>query len=216
MMKPMKDDLISKLKRMVSEPKIFSLLVSSARGQILYMGVHFSLEEAYTSARKKMESFTEHRKGESIEIDLWNTIPARQAIAQIVEPIHLDSVFPAPAEATASDTTNKSGHLPLPEDQIQSPVQMVKELLNLEDILDKDRIKGGGQTPSEKKYTASEQVRDVRKSKNDLMKKLIVDGDLDQVDKAKDVLGTSSVRYVKNAIAKKKEIINNEEEKDNL
>ena len=43
-------DIISNLKREIMEPKVFAVMVRSENAQALYLGVHFSLEEAYSSA----------------------------------------------------------------------------------------------------------------------------------------------------------------------
>lgn len=191
----MMNELLSKLKRMITEPKVYSLIVTSERAQILYIGVHFSLEEAYGAARQKMEAFAGSRPGEAMDIDLWNTLTARSVLEQILE---------------SSETTPK----PAQPDPATEPMAILDDtppfdLLN--EILSqraKERVQ-----PMKKEHSVKEQAQDVRKTRNALMQKLIDDGDLEQIDKLKDVLGVASRRYVRDAIEKKRSIIKEKKDK---
>ena len=59
------------------------------------------------------------------------------------------------------------------------------------------------QMQPKRKVTASDAARGLRRSKNELMKKLIDEGNVDQISKFKDLLDANSQRYILNAIEKK-------------
>ena len=71
-------DIISNLKREIMEPKVFAVMVRSENAQALYLGVHFSLEEAYSSAVKTLPGW---KPGDNTDIDLWNSMPAKLAVS---------------------------------------------------------------------------------------------------------------------------------------
>ena len=79
------DEKIIKLKTNISLPKLYSLLVGSVHGESLYLGVHFSLEEAYESARINLENTYIHSKGESVDIELWNMISVQDIINSAIQ-----------------------------------------------------------------------------------------------------------------------------------
>ena len=184
------DDILSKIKRQVLEPKIFTLLVSSAHGQVLHLGVHFSLEEAYAAARKRMELLSPHTQEEAIEMQLWNSMPARQAIAHIIDPSKAEALFNPEHTQTitpfASGVFVGNGKLPpLLEDLMKAAKPLIKNSLN------------------DQPTTVIDHIQELKNSKNNLMKKLIEDGDENQVERAKWLLGAYSKRYVLKAIGKK-------------
>lgn len=196
--KDMKDDLISKLKRKITEPKVFSLLISSMRGQIMYMGIHFSLEEAYAEAKRQMNDFSPLKDGESVDLDLWNAIPARQVVSQIVDPSFVDSIF------GRGDKTTDPIEMLHPDMEIDrkdinemtlADIQVAKEAIDFDKIIGEQK---------ESPISIDANLREVRKMKNELMKKLILSGRIELVDKAKSVLGTTSIKYVKNKIEENK------------
>jgi hypothetical protein len=180
---------------MVLEPKVYTLLVSSARGQVLHLGVHFSLEEAYSSARKRLEELTPHNKGDAMDIQLWNSMPARQAIAFITDPTKINEVFPENVQQTITPIAHGAvlvegfGKLP--------PV--------LEALLNATPTMQAAKAPAveEKPPTVTDHIQDLKDSKNDLMKKLIADGDINQVEKIKGLLGSYSRKYVLKEIERK-------------
>lgn len=157
------------IRKSTTESKIFALVVSSKYGQILHVGVHFNLEDAYVNARKKLESIAAHNPSDSIDIGLWDSVPARRIIDAFIDPIHVE-VMPIVPEV---------------------PV-----------IVEKEPIP-----------TVDDYVKDIKDSKNDLMKKLIEEGDLTKVEQLKEFLGTYSKRFVIKAI--KEKIANNQSTVDN-
>jgi hypothetical protein len=161
-------DIFTHLKRMVAEPKVYALTVESSQGQVLYLGVHFSLEEAHVAARDQLESFAPFAlKGDTVSIDLWNIMPARQVIAQLIDPSKISVKSPMSDMMSATKRVEKNDH--------------------------------------QRKITAIDQIEEMKETKNNLMKKLIEDADISQVEKAKKLIGTSSYRYVVKAIEKKHE-----------
>ncbi len=195
-MENMKDDLISKLKRMVTEPKIFSLLLSSDKGQLLYLGIHFSLEEAYSSAKEKMSSLPHVRREESIDIELWNSIPARHVISQIIDPSYF-----GPEIGMADGATNRA-----PGD-----IEYIKEILNLDEILKNNKMKGVD--GKEVDGSVTDDVKEIRRLKNKLIKKIITSENQEGIEDAKSVLGSSSIKYITEKIKEKDTKINKEEGK---
>lgn len=188
------NDILSKIKRLVLEPKLYALLVSSTRGQVLHLGVHFSLEEAYSAARKRMEQLAPHAAGEAIDMQLWNSMPARQVVALITDPTKIDEVFQEGENQVITPIANGViiGSGPLPA--------IFEELLKGTTKEDAPKLK---HPTNEEPPTVIDHIQDLKASKNDLMKKLIEDGDVNQVEKVKDLLGAHSKRYVLKAIEKK-------------
>jgi len=152
-------DIISNLKREIMEPKVFAVMVRSENAQALYLGVHFSLEEAYSSAVKTLPGW---KPGDNTDIDLWNSMPARLALAYLMDPL---------------------------------------KIINMMHIDDRDKDK----VPTKKSDngTASEFIKNIKDTKNDLIKKLIEDGDVDQVEKVKGLISPYSQKYILKEIEKK-------------
>ena len=189
-------DIFTKLKRTVTEPKIYAVMVESARGQVLHLGVHFSLEEAYSAARQRMEVLAPHSQGEAMDIDLWNTIPARQAIAQLMDPSWANELVKLPEGAPEN-----------PVDSHLAPVNQGQIVAgNFPPMLQKLLERPGAVQPIATPTTIptiSDHIKDIKTKKNELMKKLIDDGSISQVEKLKSLLGPYSRRYVLRAIEKK-------------
>lgn len=148
------------IKKSTSESKLFAMIVTSKFGQILYMGTHFSLDEAYSSARRKIESIAPHNPNDSVDIGLWNSMPARALIESFVD--------------------QGQAMIVLPPTGIQVELE-----------------------PEPVSNSVADYVKDIKDSKNDLMKKLIEEGDLEQVEQLKEFLGTYSKRFVIKAIKDK-------------
>lgn len=80
------------LKRRLTEPKVYALVIKVNQNMALYTGVHFSLEEAYTAARRrnaarigKSSNDTDH------ELWMWEimSIQAINDLSSPQEPIEL-------------------------------------------------------------------------------------------------------------------------------
>lgn len=199
-------DILSNIKKNVLEPKVYALMLKSASGQTLHIGVHFSLEEAFSVGVKRMEALVTHHPGEAVDIDLWNCIPARQLIAQMIEPSKVDEVFNVPQGEPS---------LIFPEED----TIFIKNLGDVPSILaaivDSQSPKFSPAQREVKRETlppvptVSECVQDLKVSKNNLMKMLIKSGDIDEVEKVKDLLGSNSRKYVINKIVEEKNISRN-------
>ena len=179
-------DILSNLKKMVVEPKIYTLLVRSPRALVLHLGIHFTLDEAYSVACKNMNGLTPHQPGEPMDIDMWNSLPIRQIIAQSVDPSKAGELFPFIDQKEGQGTIIEATDFPA---VIQSIFNRTTEPLK--------KMKNGS-------ATLTEQIEDMKETKNNLMKKLISNGDIEQVDKLKDLLDANSRRYVLKQIEAKK------------
>lgn len=188
------------LKRAVLEPKIFALMVESARGQVLHLGVYFSLEEAYAAARQRMEILSPLALGEAADIDLWNSMSARQVIAQLMDPAKANELIQALPEGTPKEPVDNS---------IGGPTFVVGggsgDISKFPELLQKLLKKPGAVAPLVNS-TIREQVQDIKTKRNELMKMLIRDGDISRVEELKSVLGSNSYRYVLKAIEKKNKV----------
>jgi hypothetical protein len=186
-------NIFSKIKKIVLEPKIYTILVSSSKGQILYLGMHYSLEEAYASARLKLETLSPHGPGDSIDIDLWNMVTVKQIL--------LDSLDLEKEELVAqnirsnSDASNIVGFNDLPP--------MIKELI-LNPSKDYKPIEVEIEIEEEESRGLEHYVKDLKESRNDLMKKLIDEGDVSKVEEFKTLLGSYARKYVLKAIKDKR------------
>lgn len=196
-------DIFQKIKKTVNEPKIYAVLLNSAQGQILHLGVHFTLEEAYTEARKKLEEVAMLVPGESVELKLWNGMEVRQAIANFMDPNILNEVFKA--NATTAVKGRKKNIL----SQFQ-PIEVTPELLSsileanntppLKADFQEAMINGHthvvkDQAPAEEPSLES-QVRTWKIIKNEIMKRLIEGDDLMAAEAQKATLGINAYKYV--------------------
>ena len=193
------------------EPKVFALLVKSPAGQILHIGAHFTLEEAYSVAVKKVEQLPTYNKGDMVDIDLWNTISAKQVMSQIFEPSGESDNEPnfsgTPSDLIAGSFTKQ---------EVQEFPPALQELLNRATVLSGDEMFNllAGKMEEKKKDLSTEPVmvdyiQHAKDARNDLMKKLIEDGNVEAVEKVKSLLGTTSRKYVLEEIEKKNAGTNN-------
>lgn len=197
-------DILSKIKRMVLEPKIYALLVTSNRGQVIHLGVHFSLEEAYSAARQRMEMLTPHKPGEAMDIELWNMMPARQVIAQITDPMKISAIeTPEGTPKTPTDNNVAPAQGAVVIEGYGKLPPILEALMNSANPEPEPVKQQNGEQPLVAP-TLTDHIQDVKESRNDLMKKLIEDGDLSAVEKVKSLLGSHSRRYVIKAIEERK------------
>jgi len=175
--------LITNHEKMNIEPKIYAVLVKSNRGQFLHIGAHHSLDEAYSRARSAMEGFIPHDKGESIDLDLWNTVSTDKLSKNIDQEL--------------GEITKIGNVIPLTGNNIPPILRAILGGLPLDEE---------SQFPESHKHTIDDYVQDFKSSKNTLMKELIKAGDVTKVEKVKELLGTNARRYVLKAIEKKKPV----------
>lgn len=173
-------DILTKLKKTVLEQRIYALLIKSSRGQVLHLGMHFSLDEAYLLARKRMEDLTPIIPGESVDIELWNSLSIRDIIVQSVDP---SKIVLTPQDILPF----RGGLVPVKSE----PIERIQELPNIP-------------TQSKLILTIEDRVKNVNEARNDLLKKLIETGDISQVEKLKSPIVTATEkRYIIDRIEKK-------------
>lgn len=153
--------LLNKVRRLAQEPKVYSILVKTTAAQVLHIGVHYSLEEAYVAARERLLKIAPVPPGETAEVDLWNYMTARDAILMLCD---------------------------------NSAVPKQKSLIPLEGAPKETHV---GQT------SVPEFVQHIKKSKNDLMQKIIESGDAKLLDGVKNILSKKEVSYIQNKLALK-------------
>jgi hypothetical protein len=190
---------ILNLKKMILEPKVYTMIVHSARGQILHLGVHFTLEEAYSAACKRMEILAPHKYGEAIDIDMWNSMPVRQVIAEIIAPNNIGEPI-----MTQGDERTQGAIL---EDTVIPLIQSILDQA-IPGALPKTE-----EMPPKVEATLDEKIYELKKTKNKLMKQLILDGNIEQVEKLKNLLDTNSRRYVLEQIKDKNSLHEQENKK---
>lgn len=66
------------------DPKVYGLMIKSTFGSMIYMGVHYSLEDAFLYAKRKMaSSLGEDLSQRNVTLDMWTI----QTAAEVLRPI---------------------------------------------------------------------------------------------------------------------------------
>lgn len=78
--------MIPKIKKQVFEPSVYAMTVRYSGGEILYVGVHYSMDQAYHAARERLTELHNPDPRESVEIDLWTAIQGSKVIADLLDP----------------------------------------------------------------------------------------------------------------------------------
>ena len=201
------------IKQLLSEPRVYALIVRSSQMEILHLGIHFSLDEAYSAARRHIENLKGIRPGEAIDIDLWNSIPAHEVMSQFVNPISVGNVTPVP-EGTPTEPTDRliTATPQSPMDGTFIPV-FPNLLTELPPLLQTaiGALARNPETPTAHMPaplppppSIKDHIDGMKELKNNLMRRLIEDGDVSKVEEAKILLGPHSSKYVLKAIEKKK------------
>lgn len=100
------------IKKQVFEPRIFSLLVRTIRGEFLYIGVHFFLEEAYTAASIEVTTLLGAAPTDPVEICLWSSLPARDVMNQVLDPVKISDIIKLPVGISPGKRKNNNMHIP--------------------------------------------------------------------------------------------------------
>lgn len=181
------------------EPKVYAVSIKSTRGTVLHMGVHFSLEEAYSAARKRMELLTPHKPGEAMDIDLWNCFSVRDVIVQSFDPNRL---VPDPRNVPLDPPNPMQGLGPvfIPDEGMPD---LLKAILGVGDIELVDAPISVNMPASGAIHSVQDFVDEVKASKNDLLNKLIETGDTSQVDKLGKFLTANEKKLVLKKIAER-------------
>lgn len=190
----------TQIKKITLEPKMFALLVKSPAGTILHIGAHFTLEEAYSAASNKIKTLVTYKEGDMVDIDLWNSVTAKEAISMLMDPVQISEVFKS--ESTGELSASEIDDLPLIIQEIlrQTTPISAKTAINR---LSKDKKEDNT------KPVLTDYVQHAKDAKNDLMKKLIEDGNINAVEKVSSLLGATSRKYVIKEIEKKNTESNN-------
>ena len=132
-----------------------------------------------------MEAFTPHEKGDNIDIDLWNSLSAREVIVQLINPTHIDKTFiekdtnsPATSQSTLGDLIKK-----------ELATQVLKTFPE--------------QKAEQKNLSVIDQVRDIKKAKNSLLQTLIDIGDINEITRVKGAITKNEKSYILKQIEKK-------------
>lgn len=186
------------IQKMNLEPKIYSLLVKTPRGNVIHLGIYFTLEDAFSAARVKIEGIDPLKEGENIDLDLWTSLTAREVMAGLSDPSKADGIATMPFTGITS-TSKKLTQNELPEfiDFLISEIGLPRKEDSSTTLTEKEVTE---------KLSLKEHVEDMYCSKNNLMKKLISEGDIDKVAKLKSLLGSYSTKYVLSKIEKKKDV----------
>lgn len=84
------------------EPKIYALTVKSPRLEIIHVGIHFSLDEAYDAACEKVWSYNPGVR-DSVDIDMWTVVSAQEFLPQISNTMQTAISQEAPCPRTVED-----------------------------------------------------------------------------------------------------------------
>jgi len=96
--------VFDKIRKQVLEPKIFAVIARANNAAVLHQGVHFTLEEAFNAAGKRLVESGAAKLGQPIEMDLWSAIPAREVLTKLceVDNVPIDTVQrPEPVQISA-------------------------------------------------------------------------------------------------------------------
>ena len=111
--------MFDKIKKQVLEPKIFAVIARASNAAVLHQGVHFTLEEAFNAAGRRLVDSGGAKMGQPIEMDLWSAIPAREVLTKLCEVETVDTgkpmkdLEPLSISADSSIATN-DGQIKLP------------------------------------------------------------------------------------------------------
>ena len=192
-------DILPKFKRMILEPKVYALMIKSARGQVLHVGVHFTLEEAYLMAKKRMENLAPHILGETMDIDLWNSIPVSQVLSQSIDIAGLEEIIKS-YDNIGTDVPTGT----VVEINKEKNPKIFKELLEMiSEINEQNNHVAMDESQTISPPTVNDQIQEIEKLKNSLMAKLIYEGDAKQVDKLINILDANSRKFIVEEILKK-------------
>ena len=80
----MNENFIPKVKRFFAEPKIYALLLQTAGGGVLHLGIHYSLDEAVNAAIPMLNKTTDFQAGDHMTIEMWSSLSGKDAVSTIM------------------------------------------------------------------------------------------------------------------------------------
>lgn len=199
------DDIFSKVNKMVIEPRVFTLIARSSNCEVLHLGVHFTLEDAFYAARKRVESLPGYKPGEQIDLDMWNSLSAREVLASL-STNNIASLAPlTQIDIPLNTLTTLSNKLP----QV-----IVTELFKNGRIIKPQQQKAPLQGHKETALSSLKKpVKNPKATKNELMSKMIKEGNPALVNEQKTALTDSEKAYVLGKIQEKSRSLKKKEGK---
>lgn len=186
---------ISRIKKVAAEPSVYAIIIRSTLGQALYLGVHFTLDEAYLSAQKKFETLGSGIAGEITNLEIWSSLAARDILAQFVEPGNIEAFINSIIDpGSGTPITGAEGFA----SHIMKIAVKNKDYKNVSSAARKaENLPSVDIDNSVEDYVIS-----AKAAKNALMKKIIEGGDASKIDKLKSVLNSYDRRYLADTIEK--------------
>ena len=136
-------DLTGKFNKGTTESKIYALVVRSEFGESLYMGIHFSLDEAFKEARKDLDIIFKHSK-DDVSIDLWTYLDARKVLQGVLEPGVVIPDFSDLNKQYQAIKTKESAPTPKPQPPRKPTLQeMAKRMKDVKSSLMRQIIETG-------------------------------------------------------------------------
>ncbi len=91
-------NLFEKINKSVLEPNIYALVVKTPEREVLHIGVHFSLDEAYETACRNISRRMTKEKKESTEfiMEMWDSMSARDVVIKMSDPNKISVDDPVP------------------------------------------------------------------------------------------------------------------------
>jgi len=195
------DEILNNLPKQNIEPSVFSLLVMSDKGEELYVGVHYSLEEAFSKAKGSEGTKT---------LELWNKIPLKQLFTDATRlgTLSIESTPTGMGKEVDKILQLLNGIGEIKEGK----VQVMKIVNGVSTPSTLDEIK---QTLTKKSYPQKNEVKVVppaeapnpfvkNNNKNSLLMGLINRGDVEEMNDSKyDILSKQEKELVKDRIHQK-------------
>ena len=185
------------LKNKEIEPQVFAILVTSTQGNLLHLGVHYSLEEAYFTARERLFNISKN-KNLPVEIDLWNSAPLKNLVKQgkgeTIEVLttlnSTDSVSPPSVEVISVTP----GQIPqaILDKIVELSSQNTEKIIGTKDSSNK----------KEKEYTLEEQAELIREAKNIFIKNL-VEAKIEPEKIPQDILNNNEKTFISKKVSQK-------------
>ncbi|MFA5752868.1 MAG: hypothetical protein WC910_07365 [Bacteroidales bacterium] len=91
-------NIFEKINKSVLEPNLYALVVKTPEREVLHIGVHFSLDEAYEAACQNISRHMTKEQRESTEItmEMWESMTARNVVIKMSDPNKIAIDEPVP------------------------------------------------------------------------------------------------------------------------
>lgn len=135
-------ELMSLIKKGVTAPKIYSLIVRTPHSSLLHIGVYTSLDDAFASAKKEFWNFLPPRGQDRCELETWAVIGAEEVITALcggipnVEDVHA-FMKPVTPEVEKPKTTGD-----VIKSMKQQKNELIQKIIETKDTASMRRAKG--------------------------------------------------------------------------